>query len=281
MGDVTHWSPTWAHFAGGIGSNQDDVHVFLDALGSGELLTDEYHEIQLAPTTVGIGANERGRVLGDGSGLVNGWAFMNPGIPGYDGAGGTLPDEGWTMVVYTTPSPATDPSNVSAKASSASSRASCHRSTPSSSDPTQVDADSRSTPERANDISLYIVETRASARSREDIMSGSYMGDGFTGPAGGWGQGRPGQGLWEVMDQLRGMFEQKVAPRMGRGDVRAAVLALLAERPMHGYQIIAEIAERSGGAWKPSPGSVYPTLQLLADEGLISAEESDGRKTTR
>ena len=114
-------------------------------------------------------------------------------------------------------------------------------------------------------------------------MNGSYMGDGFTGPSGGWGQGRPGQGpgqgLWEAMDQLRGMFEQKVAPRMGRGDVRAAVLSLLAEKPMHGYQIISEIAERSGGAWKPSAGSVYPTLQLLADEGLISAEEADGRKT--
>ena len=110
-------------------------------------------------------------------------------------------------------------------------------------------------------------------------MSGSYMGDGFTGPAGGWGQGRAGQGIWEAMEQLRGMFEQKVAPRMSRGDVRAAVLALLAEKPMHGYQIISEIAERSGGVWKPSAGSVYPTLQLLADEGLITAEESDGRKT--
>lgn len=48
---------------------------------------------------------------------------------------------------------------------------------------------------------------------------------------------------------------------------------------MHGYQIIREIEERSGGSWKPSAGSVYPTLQLLADEGLISAEESNGRKT--
>ena len=110
-------------------------------------------------------------------------------------------------------------------------------------------------------------------------MSDSYMGGGFGGSSSGWGQGRSGPGLWEVMDQLRGMFEQKVAPRMGRGDVRAAVLAILAERPMHGYQIISEIAERSGGAWKPSAGSVYPTLQLLADEGLISAEEADGRKT--
>ncbi|WP_400994879.1 PadR family transcriptional regulator [Agromyces sp. GXQ0307] len=113
-------------------------------------------------------------------------------------------------------------------------------------------------------------------------MSGSYMGGGFNDSSSGWGgpgRGNPGQGLWEAMEQLRGMFEQKVAPRMGKGDVRAAVLALLAEKPMHGYQIITEIAERSGGAWKPSAGSVYPTLQLLADEGLISAEESGGRKT--
>lgn len=110
-------------------------------------------------------------------------------------------------------------------------------------------------------------------------MSGSFMGDGFPGRARGAGQGWPTTGIWEAMEQLRGMFEQKTSPRMGRGDVRTAVLALLAEKPMHGYQIIREIEDRSGGAWKPSPGSVYPTLQLLTDEGLISAEESDGRKT--
>lgn len=95
----------------------------------------------------------------------------------------------------------------------------------------------------------------------------------------GGGMGAAGASAWEAMEQLKAQFEQKVGPRMGRGDVRAAVLALLAEKPMHGYQIIQEIAERSGGAWKPSPGSVYPTLQLLADEGLISASESNGRKT--
>ncbi|WP_347346597.1 PadR family transcriptional regulator [Microbacterium sp.] len=111
-------------------------------------------------------------------------------------------------------------------------------------------------------------------------MSGSNLGDWFgTGPHGP-GAGRPGGGLWEAMEQLRGMFEQKTGgTRMGRGDVRTAVLALLAERPMHGYQIIQEIEERSGGSWKPSPGSVYPTLQLLTDEGLVDAEESNGRKT--
>ena len=87
-------------------------------------------------------------------------------------------------------------------------------------------------------------------------------------------------GFWDAMEHLRSGFEQRVAgPRMARGEVRAAVLALLAERPMHGYQIIREIEQRSGGAWKPSPGSVYPTLQLLADEGLITAEELSGRKT--
>ncbi len=110
-------------------------------------------------------------------------------------------------------------------------------------------------------------------------MSGSFMGDKFAGHRGGPGEGWSGAGIWEAMEQLRGQFEQKVGPRMGRGDVRAAVLALLAEKPMHGYQIIQEIEERSGGAWKPSPGSVYPTLQLLADEGVISVEESNGRKT--
>lgn len=66
--------------------------------------------------------------------------------------------------------------------------------------------------------------------------------------------------------------------RSRRGDIRVAVLALLAERPMHGYEIITELAERSGGAWRPSPGSVYPTLQQLADEGLVRAVEEDGRR---
>jgi DNA-binding PadR family transcriptional regulator len=60
--------------------------------------------------------------------------------------------------------------------------------------------------------------------------------------------------------------------------VRAAILALLAERPMHGYEMIQELDARTGGVWRPSPGSVYPTLQLLEDEGLILSEETEGRK---
>jgi DNA-binding PadR family transcriptional regulator len=68
-------------------------------------------------------------------------------------------------------------------------------------------------------------------------------------------------------------------PRPRRGDVRLAVLTLLAEQPMHGYQIITELGSRSGGVWRPSPGSVYPTLQQLQDEGLVTVAEEDGRRT--
>jgi DNA-binding PadR family transcriptional regulator len=64
-----------------------------------------------------------------------------------------------------------------------------------------------------------------------------------------------------------------------RGDVRAAILLLLAEQPRHGYELIHEIVERSNGAWTPSPGSVYPTLQALEDEGLVTIERQHGRRT--
>jgi DNA-binding PadR family transcriptional regulator len=60
--------------------------------------------------------------------------------------------------------------------------------------------------------------------------------------------------------------------------VRTATLLLLAEEPRNGYQIMQELEERSGGAWRPSAGSVYPALQLLEDEGLIRSEEVEGRK---
>ena len=79
-------------------------------------------------------------------------------------------------------------------------------------------------------------------------------------------------GEWPGEEKLR-------RARVQRGDVRAAALALLAEEPRNGYQVIQEIAERSGGVWQPSPGSVYPALQQLEDEGLIGAETADnGRK---
>lgn len=102
-------------------------------------------------------------------------------------------------------------------------------------------------------------------RGLHDIHEARMRGFGFGPPfpSGGWGHGH-GHG------------------RRGRGgrrqNVRAAVLALLAERPMHGYEMIRELESRTGGIWRPSPGSIYPTLQLLEDEGLIVAESGEGRK---
>ncbi len=55
------------------------------------------------------------------------------------------------------------------------------------------------------------------------------------------------------------------------------MLAVLADEPMHGYQIMQELEERSGGGWQPSPGSIYPTLQLLADEELVAGSEEGGK----
>ncbi len=66
--------------------------------------------------------------------------------------------------------------------------------------------------------------------------------------------------------------------RAQRGDVKAAILSLVKEAPRHGYDIIVEIEQRSNGAWKPSPGSIYPTLQVLEDQGLLSGSDSDGKR---
>lgn len=76
----------------------------------------------------------------------------------------------------------------------------------------------------------------------------------------------------------RGFGRGKKRKRFQHGEVRAAVLILLDEEPMHGYQLIQEIEERSGGVWQPSPGSVYPVLQQLEDEGLVRIEQTEGRK---
>jgi DNA-binding PadR family transcriptional regulator len=72
---------------------------------------------------------------------------------------------------------------------------------------------------------------------------------------------------------------RRSGPRARRGDVRAGILALLAEAPRNGYQIMQELEERSRGMWRPSPGSVYPALQQLEDEGLVRAEEANGGRT--
>ena len=75
-----------------------------------------------------------------------------------------------------------------------------------------------------------------------------------------------------------GQFGGHRGPKVRRGDVRSAILDVLAVEPMNGYQIIQQIAERSGGAWKPSPGSVYPTVQQLEDEGLVEGTSGEGRR---
>jgi DNA-binding PadR family transcriptional regulator len=66
--------------------------------------------------------------------------------------------------------------------------------------------------------------------------------------------------------------------RARRGEVPVAVMALLKEQDMHGYQMIQEIAERSGGAWNPSPGSIYPALQLLEEQGMIVSADTGGKR---
>lgn len=125
----------------------------------------------------------------------------------------------------------------------------------------------------------------------------NHRGRGRGGWGGGpWGHGGPGG--WEgpmggPPPWLAGIFgfEQpgrrgRGGPRVRRGDVRAAILDVLhtaarGEEQLNGYQVIQQIAERSGGAWRPSPGSVYPTVQQLQDEGLVEADDERGRKTLR
>lgn len=107
-------------------------------------------------------------------------------------------------------------------------------------------------------------------RDRGDHEHGGRGGRGF-GP--GFG---PGMGFGPGFGGFGGPgFGRE---RRRRGDVRLAILGLLAEGPQNGYAVIKTIAERTGGAWKPSPGSVYPTLQQLVDEDLV-VSSGDGRKT--
>ena len=127
----------------------------------------------------------------------------------------------------------------------------------------------------------------------QDVIRGmpGGPGPGFRGGPWDWGAGRPrgprGPREWPPGrggpwgSWWPGPPGPPPGPKAGRGDVRAAILALLREGPRNGYQIMSEIEERSGGAWRPSPGAVYPALQQLADEGLIVGEESGGRRTFR
>jgi DNA-binding PadR family transcriptional regulator len=103
---------------------------------------------------------------------------------------------------------------------------------------------------------------RPTPEELEQMIAWRRMGGGpFGGPGGPFGRGS-GRG--------RG--------RARRGDVRLALLRLLAEQPANGYQLMQTIEERSGGRWRPSPGSVYPTLAQLEDEGLIKSVEAEGSR---
>lgn len=101
---------------------------------------------------------------------------------------------------------------------------------------------------------------RSRCGGRGEGGRGGGRGHGPHGPGFGPGHGR---GPWS---------------RARRGDVRNAIVLALADEPMHGYQIMQRLEERSGGAWRPSPGSVYPTLQLLEDQDLVKGEEAEGRR---
>jgi DNA-binding PadR family transcriptional regulator len=117
-------------------------------------------------------------------------------------------------------------------------------------------------------------------------MRAHMTGRGFGGPRGRGPWGGPGAAAWKAWGAGGPGHGWPFGPdggsapraRAGRGDVRTAILALLSEEPRHGYQIIQDITERSGGAWKPSPGSVYPALSALQDEGLVDDEKIEGRR---
>ncbi|SEG85470.1 Transcriptional regulator PadR-like family protein [Thermomonospora echinospora] len=112
-------------------------------------------------------------------------------------------------------------------------------------------------------------------RMFDDGMLGGPEGRRRRDTFGPWGPAfGPGPGAWSG-HRGRGRGHGR---RTKRGNVRAAMLALLAERPMHGYEMIQELESRTAGVWRPSPGSVYPTLQMLEDEGLVSSQEEGGKR---
>lgn len=87
------------------------------------------------------------------------------------------------------------------------------------------------------------------------------------------------EGARAVRERRRGAVRSRgPRGRMARGDVRTAILLLLADEPMHGYQLMQAIADRSGGRWTPSPGAIYPALGQLEDEGLVTVTAESGRK---
>jgi len=109
-------------------------------------------------------------------------------------------------------------------------------------------------------------------RFGREFDRGPGPGRGHGRDAGEWGGRGPGRRFPFGWGGFGG------GPAVRRGDVRSAILAVLLDGPMHGYQIMQELGERSGGVWRPSAGSVYPTLQQLEDESLVQVEEKEGRR---
>jgi DNA-binding PadR family transcriptional regulator len=87
--------------------------------------------------------------------------------------------------------------------------------------------------------------------------------------------GKPGKGHG---DHGRGHHGHWAGGRVPKGNVRGLLLAALLDGPAHGYELMRRLEEQTGGRWRPSPGSVYPLLQLLEDEGLITGTDQDGRR---
>ena len=103
-------------------------------------------------------------------------------------------------------------------------------------------------------------------------MRGRWADDG---PFGGEDTGERGPGAGAGEERMR---RGRRGRMFGQGELRLALLALIAEQPRHGYELIKAIEEMTGGAYAPSPGAVYPTLQMLADEGQIEEAEAEGAK---
>jgi DNA-binding PadR family transcriptional regulator len=104
---------------------------------------------------------------------------------------------------------------------------------------------------------------------------GFFAMQGGRGGFGPWG----GQFPLELLFRGFGGHGHGRGRRARRGDVRAALLVLLDEQARNGYQLIQEIEQRSDGMWRPSPGSVYPALQQLEDEGLVRTDQAEGRRS--
>ncbi len=136
---------------------------------------------------------------------------------------------------------------------------------------------SRSNHDRTN----HGTDHRQGGGHEEQLGRSRGPGRGHRGPPhlGGGRFGRPGR----PGGRHEGGFGEEGPPpfaarRMRRGDIRTAVLSALQEGPGHGYELMSRLSERTGGRWRPSPGSVYPMLQALQDEGLVTSEETDGKR---